>query len=84
MRTTGIVLGTAALLLLPLIAGCSKKPEKSAPDFPDPRGWFIESYDKGVITVQHESYTSKAACIRSEFPKFTKTEYPVCVIERWS
>lgn len=43
-----------------LAAGCSKK---SSPDFiPDPSGWFIESYDNGGITVQHEGNTYKATC----------------------
>jgi hypothetical protein len=43
-----------------LVIGCSKK---STPDFiPDPQGWFIESYDNGTITVQHEGNVYKALC----------------------
>lgn len=49
-----------AFVIIGLLAGCGKKP---APNFiPDPRGWFIESYDNGVITVQHEGNTYKATC----------------------
>lgn len=49
-----------ALMIVGLLAGCSKKP---APDLiSDPRGWFVESYDNGVITVQHGGYTHKARC----------------------
>jgi hypothetical protein len=28
----------------------------------DGHSWLIESYDNGVITVQHEGYTYKATC----------------------
>ncbi len=33
----------------------------------DPRAWFIESWDKGVITVQHEGQTYEAMCDTSMF-----------------
>ncbi len=43
-----------------LAVGCSKK---STSDFiPDPQGWFIESYDNGTITVQHDGYRYTASC----------------------
>lgn len=48
------------LMLAGFLAGCGKK---HAPDLiPNPQGWFIESYDNGVITVQHEGDTYKATC----------------------
>jgi len=49
-----------ALLLVGFFTGCSKKPAPAS--IPDPRGWFTESYDNGVITVQHEGNTYKATC----------------------
>jgi hypothetical protein len=33
----------------------------------DPRAWFMESWDKGVITVQHEGRTDEATCDHSMF-----------------
>jgi hypothetical protein len=62
MRTTAVVAKAMRGIVLVglLAAGCSKK---SSPDFtPDPSGWFIESYDNGSITVQHEGNTYKATC----------------------
>jgi hypothetical protein len=50
------------LVLVFTLVGC-KKP---TPDFiPDPQGWFIESYDNGTITVQHNGYRYTASCDRS-------------------
>jgi len=49
-----------ALVVGGLIAGCSKKSEPAS--IPDPRGWFIESYENGFIVVQHEGNTYKATC----------------------
>jgi hypothetical protein len=43
--------------------GCSKK----AADKPDTRGWFIESYNNGIVTVQHEGNTYKARCDISRY-----------------
>jgi hypothetical protein len=41
------------LVLVFTLVGC----KKLMPDFiPDPQGWFIESYDNGTITVQHNGY----------------------------
>ncbi|MGC9997905.1 MAG: hypothetical protein ABSE79_21520 [Terriglobia bacterium] len=54
-----------AFLLIGLFTGCSKKPvPASAPDL---QGWFIESYENGVITVQHEGNTYKATCDSTRF-----------------
>jgi hypothetical protein len=52
----------AELLLVSIasIGGCGRKPVA------DPRNWFIESYDNGVITVHHEGYTFKATCDTSQ------------------
>jgi len=48
------------VIALGLLTGCGKKPPR---DFmPDPQGWFIESYDNGVITVQHEGNRYMATC----------------------
>jgi hypothetical protein len=38
-------------IIVVLLGGCGTKTA------PDPAGWFIESYDNGVITVQHEGHT---------------------------
>lgn len=46
----------SAVMIVGLLAGCSKK------SMPDPQGWFIESYDGGLITVQHEGNTYKDTC----------------------
>jgi hypothetical protein len=46
---------SSALVIAGLL-GCNRKPVRDA------RAWFIESYDSGVITVQHEGYTYKATC----------------------
>lgn len=45
-----------ALAIVGLLLGCSKK------SAPDPQGWFIESYENGIITIQHAGYTYKARC----------------------
>ena len=47
-------------LLFGLLAGCSKKNTHDV--HPDPSSWFIEAYNNGVITVQHEGNTYKAKC----------------------
>jgi hypothetical protein len=53
----------SALIIAELLTGCRTQ---SAPDFvPDPRRWFVQSYDNGVITVQHEGYTYQARCTTS-------------------
>ena len=48
-----------AVIMAGLLAGCSRKPKT---DKTDPQGWFIESYNNGVVTVQHEGNTYKARC----------------------
>ena len=45
-----------ASLLFGFLAGCSKE---STYD------WFIQSYDKGIITVLHESKVYQARCINT-------------------
>jgi len=52
----------SAVIMAMLLAGCSRKPTT---DTPDPPGWFIESYNDGVVTVQHEGNTYKARCVTS-------------------
>jgi len=47
---------SSALVVAGLLGGCNKKIVS------DPRDWFIQSYDNGVITVQHEGFTYKATC----------------------
>jgi hypothetical protein len=49
----------SAIVVAGLLAGCTRK---AATDKPEPRGWFIESYNNGVVTVQHEGNTYKARC----------------------
>ncbi len=72
------------LTIIGLLTGSSRK---SAPDFiPDPQGWFIVSYDSGLITVQHESNTYKATCDSSRSfnnaasitDKNNVVEFPTC------
>jgi hypothetical protein len=49
-------------LVVGLMVGCGQK-SAPTPDFiPDPQGWFIESYDQGLITVQHQGNVYKATC----------------------
>src|SRR4051794_7941044 len=55
MKSLPVVLVVAGLL-----GGCSKSP------VPYVHSWFIDSYDNGVITVQHEGYTYKASCDTSQ------------------
>lgn len=43
-----------------LLAGCA--PKKSTDSSPDPRTWFIESYDHGTITAKNGGKTYKATC----------------------
>jgi len=54
----------AAIIGAGLLAGCSNK---AATDKPDARGWFIESYNNGIVTVQHEGNTYKARCDISRY-----------------
>lgn len=49
----------SAVIVAGFLAGCSKK---ATTDKPDPRGWLIESFNNGVVTVQHEGNTHKASC----------------------
>ena len=44
------------LVVAGFLGSCSRKPAL------DPHVWFIESYDNGVITVQHDGNTYKATC----------------------
>ena len=48
------------LVVAGLLGGCGRRP---VADF---HSWFIESYDRGVITVQHEGHTYKATCDSSQ------------------
>ena len=51
----------AALLSLCVVgfpAGCARRP--------DPRLWFIESYDNSVFTFQHDGKTFKALCVEGQ------------------
>jgi hypothetical protein len=50
----------AIILLSVFLGACSRKP------FSDSRSWLIESYDHGVISVQHDGKTYKAACESSK------------------
>jgi hypothetical protein len=43
-----------------LLGGCA--PKKSNDVTPDPRMWFIESYDHGTITAKIDGKTYKATC----------------------
>jgi hypothetical protein len=56
MMKTALV---SAVIVAGLLTGCNRKPTI---DKPDPGGWFIQSYDNGVVTVQHEGNTYKAKC----------------------
>jgi len=48
-----------AVIVAGILAGCSKK---TATDKLDSQDWLIESYNNGVVTVQHEGHTYKAKC----------------------
>jgi hypothetical protein len=48
------------LLVATLLGGCGTR------SVADAHSWFIESYDNGIITVQHEGYTYKASCDTSQ------------------
>ena len=43
-----------------LLGGCA--PKKSTDLTPDPRMWFIESYDHGTITAKNDGKTYQATC----------------------
>jgi hypothetical protein len=47
-----------AVVVAGLLVGC----RKSTTGTPDDQGWFVESYNDGVVTVQHEGNTYKAKC----------------------
>jgi len=49
-----LAIATSSCFLI-LIAGC-QKPELAHPN------WFVESYDRGVITVHHDGKTYTATC----------------------
>jgi hypothetical protein len=49
----------SAVIIAALLAGCSRK---LTADKPDPRAWSIESYNNGMVKVQHEGNTYKARC----------------------
>ncbi len=55
----GVKALVSAVVVAGLLAGCSRKPTT---DKTDPRGWFIESYNNGLVTVRHEGDTYKARC----------------------
>lgn len=57
----------STLVVAGLLGGCNRKL------FTNPRNWFIESYDNGVITVQHEGNTYKATCVPKK--SFTPEEF---------
>jgi hypothetical protein len=48
------------LVTAALLAGCA--PKKSTELTLDPRMWFIESYDHGMITARNDGKTYKATC----------------------
>jgi hypothetical protein len=48
-----------AVIMAGLLAGCSRK---ATTDKADPQGWLVESYNNGVVTVQHQGNTYKARC----------------------
>jgi len=50
----------AVLVTVGVLCGCA--PKKSTDLAPDPRIWFIESYDHGTITVKNDGKTYKATC----------------------
>lgn len=50
----------STILVAAFRGGCSSRPVTTF------HSWFIESYDNGVITVQHEGYTYKASCHTSQ------------------
>ena len=45
-------------LVAGLVDGCARRP--------DPRLWFIESYDNSVFTFQHDGKTFKALCVEGQ------------------
>ena len=45
-----------APVIIGLLAGCGEK------STPDSQGWFVESYENGIITIQHGGLTYKAKC----------------------
>ena len=48
------------LVIAGVLGGCTSK--KPATSTPDPRMWFIESYDHGTITVKNNGKTYHATC----------------------
>jgi hypothetical protein len=46
----------SAFLLAGLLSGCGVKA------VPDPKGWLIDAYDRGVVTVEHEGNAYNAEC----------------------
>ena len=63
-------------LVAGLLSGCKR------PFAPNPRVWFIESYENGIITARHEGNTYDAACAKGGFynavnPR-SNVEYSTC------
>ena len=59
-RAWGMRALLAAVLLVASIEVCNKRSTPGS--VADPQDWFIESFDSGIITVQHEGNTYKATC----------------------
>ena len=67
MTSAQTIVTRIAVLVLVGLTGCSGHgPKEKSFVPPDPHGWFIESYDSGVFTVQHDGYTYLIKCTRRE------------------
>ena len=55
----------SALVIGAFLGGCSRKTRVDGVN--NPRDWFIESWDNGIFTFQHDGYTYKATCEEHTF-----------------